>query len=173
MKLSKYHYPQVVTALCDVLSSDEWWYVRVAAAWSLGKLRDPGAISNLADSLAVGHLAVRYAAADALGEISGHDSVMVLCSGLIDEDDTIAWRCARALDKAPAIDLGVEPCLLAALAKDRDWVEETPHSLRIILESVLKRIERLRRARPIVALAPSDEQNETLPLPSAQTPHQK
>lgn len=83
-------------ALSAALSDPEW-EIRKIAAWALGQLNEPGAVSPLIEAAGDVHRDVRHAAVEALGKIKSPQAIPALSSALEDEHWWIRRRAAWAL----------------------------------------------------------------------------
>ncbi|MFQ5859145.1 MAG: HEAT repeat domain-containing protein [Anaerolineae bacterium] len=100
MGLGRTKRPGHVTPLLNALSAalhDKDRFVRRAAAWALGQLGDPSAVSALRAALQDKDEDVRRAAARALGQLGDPSAVSALRAALQDEDRFVRWAAAEAL----------------------------------------------------------------------------
>ena len=103
-----------VTPLIAALK-DEKSYVRAAAAWALGEIKDPRAVEPLIAALRDGDGFMRGTAIPALGEI-GAPAVEPLIAALQDKNKEVRWTAAQVLGRIGDA-RAVEP-LIAALKEE-------------------------------------------------------
>jgi HEAT repeat protein len=102
--------PELITRLLDADPR-----IRTGAAQTLGRIRDPRAVSSLARMVGDPDMAICQAAVTALGDI-GDGSVVPLVAGLLEDERPTLRQCAlTALDK-----IGTPQ----ALAVVKDWREQ-------------------------------------------------
>jgi HEAT repeat protein len=92
----RYEGPEAVPDLIFALRDEDTW-VRVAAAWALGEIRDPAAVSALAKALTDREWAVRADAALALGRIRRPEAISALAAVMQDEEALVREEAAWAL----------------------------------------------------------------------------
>ncbi len=90
-----------VSALKDKDSGVRW-----AAAYALGKIKDPRAVEPLISALKDEHSSVRKAAAKALGELKDPRAVEPLISALRDKYSGVRWEAAEALQSITGENFG-------------------------------------------------------------------
>lgn len=96
--------------------------VRMAAAWALGRLKDPEAVPPLVETAREGDLALRSVSLDALGEIGAKEGLPAVHEALRDESWTVrAAACAAAgkIRDRSSIDL-----LIAMLGREKGRLRE-------------------------------------------------
>lgn len=106
--ISEIHAGDSVAVLSEILGSSKCYFLRSAAAWGLGRIGTPSAITTLISTFADFDWNLREEALDSIVAI-GQPAVPMLLQGLRARDEDIAAGCAESLRQQDMLSAGVIP----------------------------------------------------------------